>query len=277
MSVITVRDKSCDGAHRRNRGTRAPLSWDLRDFPRRALRRRGLPLRWERQLNRASLSRSSSPSRSFCLRVSGAVAPSAPSSAIDAKDLSREGSCVGQDRGASRRTAMLQRIIKGGGRRVNESAGSAWSYSHSLRELRCPEGPESWSRPSKTRAQSPRRAARECRVRFGQDVVLGIEAAEILRQRRRRSRTACWARACLRPPPSRRAATEAAATSVRSSGERMAGAPIAWPSLARLAQDRLDAHRGILQIGPGLALEFARSAPDRRCNRWCGGWRDRRI
>src|SRR6185437_11856460 len=60
-------------ADARHSRSRTPLSSDLRDFPRQITRITPSV----RTAEAALLSRSSSPSRSFCLRVSGAVAPSA--------------------------------------------------------------------------------------------------------------------------------------------------------------------------------------------------------
>src|SRR5579872_4456527 len=59
---------------------RTPLSWDLRDFPRHAFDGGGVTPSVSATTQIAPLSRSSSPARSFCLRVSGVVAPSAPHS-----------------------------------------------------------------------------------------------------------------------------------------------------------------------------------------------------
>ena len=154
-----------------------------------------------------------------------------------------------------RRTGMLQRIIRGAWSSQRKPR-QAPEVTHILSGTSMPRRSRTPVKTASTRAQSPRRDGPQARVRFGQDVMLAIEAAEILRQRRRHIRTACWARACPPPPAITSASDRSCRISVRSSGEWMAGAPTRKPSLSRLAQDRLDAHRRILQIGPGLALEL---------------------
>src|SRR5579885_223495 len=104
--------------------SRAPLSSDLRDFPA-PHRQRGLPLRWKPRKAAAPLSRILSPLRSFCLRVSGAVAPSAPRHRLARtlkkrgrktwQGVSRTGVKACRAECASRRTRALTDIIEGGG------------------------------------------------------------------------------------------------------------------------------------------------------------------
>src|SRR5579872_3909292 len=70
-----VRIQSYVGAHPHPCGTRAPLSFGPERFP--AARR--LPLRWRLLVGQSRFPEVHLRSRSFCLRVSGAVAPSASS------------------------------------------------------------------------------------------------------------------------------------------------------------------------------------------------------
>src|SRR5439155_14698451 len=80
----------------------APLSSDLRDFPGGLQKERRItPSVETAQLGSFTFQKFITRSRSFCLRVSGAVAPSAPSFAKASEGVSREGSCAGQPCSAS--------------------------------------------------------------------------------------------------------------------------------------------------------------------------------
>ena len=131
----------------------APLSSDLRDFPDHTFERT-----WSNypfggnSLRRFTFQKFITRSRSFCLRVSGAVAPSAASSR---SALPRGIVCAGHPHSAVRRTGMLQSIIRGAGMESTKAVkrpGSPRTYSHFAPlpigkttfspGLRCPAGPK---------------------------------------------------------------------------------------------------------------------------------------
>ena len=117
--------------------------------------------------HRTPLSRSSSPSRSFCLRVSGAVAPSAPRlmSVSPARDhvLARARAPPGG--------RPCCRHHRWGSRRSQTRSRKPRDLLTFFREPRCPEGPESGSKRSKVAGTKPqpRGRAAPCPFRTGCD------------------------------------------------------------------------------------------------------------
>ncbi len=151
----------------------APLSSNLRDFPG-TLRKRApdYPFGGNHPIGMDSFTfqKFITRSRSFCLRVSGAVAPSAPSFAEASEGVSREGSCAWPTLQRLRRTGMLQSIIKRG-RGESMNAGNCLDLFTFFREFRCPTGPEPRSEPIKPMRKAPAgRPADPHPSRTGRDV-----------------------------------------------------------------------------------------------------------
>jgi hypothetical protein len=107
-----------DGAPCRNGSTRAPLSWDLRDFPHilgKTKKIRGYPFGEERFRDPA-FQKFITLRGPLCLRVSGAVAPSAPSFTKVSEGVSREGSFADRNNappgGSLRQKEYCERLAK---------------------------------------------------------------------------------------------------------------------------------------------------------------------
>ena len=123
-------------------------------------------------------------SRSFCLRVSGAVAPSAPRP--DAGSLPRGIMCWPGQRRLTADGPVAVHHKRGRG--LSNQSAKPRTYSQSLTHILsgtcdAQKLQDRWSKPPAPGRKGPAGRPVSASSDFGQDVMRAIEAAEILRQR----------------------------------------------------------------------------------------------